>query len=116
MNKANRIKNPVERANVNVNETHCCYSYCFFQESHSVLNFINILRAHFSFESAFLPKRNLKKPLLYKKRAHKMLMKLTPEETQNSNDAKAACQDNPCMPCKCCCSTDEGQQEIGFTY
>ncbi len=51
----------------------------------STVNFINILRACFSYESAFIlspkPKCNykkLRKTLLYAKAAHKTLMKLTP--------------------------------------
>jgi hypothetical protein len=53
-----------------------------------VVNFINILCAHFSYESAFFPKffrqsqnvtrEKLRKALLYEKRARKMLMKFTP--------------------------------------
>jgi len=53
-----------------------------------VVNFINILREHFSYENAFLPKlfcqshnvtrEKLRKALSYEKQALKMLMKLTP--------------------------------------
>jgi len=43
------------------------------------VNFINILRARFSYESAFLSLHFGKKALLYEKRMRKMLMKLTPE-------------------------------------
>ncbi len=51
------------------------------------VNFINILRAHFLYESAFLPKsfcqshhvtrEKLPKALSYEKLVHEMLMKLT---------------------------------------
>jgi hypothetical protein len=41
------------------------------------VNFIKVLCAHFSYESASLPKRNKKKGFCTKKRTHKMLVKLT---------------------------------------
>jgi len=53
----------------------------------TLVNFINILRAHFVYKSAFLPKsfcqsqnvtrEKLRQALLYEKCARKMLMKLT---------------------------------------
>jgi len=44
------------------------------------VNFINSLLVHFSYKSAFLPKRKLREAISYEKCARKMLMKLTQGE------------------------------------
>jgi len=49
------------------------------QKSTPGVNFINIIRAQFSYKSAFLKLRFGKKALLFEKCERKMLMKLTPE-------------------------------------
>ncbi len=51
----------------------------------TVVNFINLIRANFTYESLFSSYVLALNELLYEKRARKMLMKLTPDVNLISN-------------------------------